>query len=212
MKNMYEYSKAIAPTVDLPFGAFKNESEQGKNDGTLILAEQKQDLYYALYSILQLAGVSPNGKLENGSDSKQFLAALSNITFLKHNDHTAYIYGHIAHDIINGTMTFYRSLKGDNSDNLSNPDSWLPILSIDPSGKLNFLSGANIESSNELLYELFSNTTLPDITNGEIYYTIIEDKNLENESVSATQLKQEILTEVDNKLINLLQQNTITNL
>lgn len=56
MKNLSDYEKTQSATVDLPCGAFKNESSPGQKDGTDILAEHIQDLAYPLYQVLQLAG------------------------------------------------------------------------------------------------------------------------------------------------------------
>lgn len=85
---------------------------------------------------------------------------------------------------------------------------------IDNSGELITREELTNEIDNwiEFFANLFKNAKIPDITNGEIYYTIIEDKNLENESVSAVQLKQEILQEVDNRFGELLQSADLSNL
>ena len=88
MKNIFSYAKTLSGSGDLPFGMFKDESAAGNNDGTDIVSAHMQDLYYSLYQILQLAGVNPNGQLENGSNSKQFLSALSNVAPLIYNSNS----------------------------------------------------------------------------------------------------------------------------
>lgn len=55
MKNLYDYEKTQSATVELPFGAFKNESSPGQQDGTDIVAEHIQDIAYCLFQVLQLA-------------------------------------------------------------------------------------------------------------------------------------------------------------
>ena len=44
MKKLCDYEKTQSATVDLPFGAFKNESSPGQQDGTAIVAEHIQDI------------------------------------------------------------------------------------------------------------------------------------------------------------------------
>ena len=86
MKNLYDYERTQSATVDLPFGNFKNESSPGQKDGTDIVAEHVQDLAYPLFQILQLAGVVPNGELEDGNLKNQFITALTNIGIFKYSE------------------------------------------------------------------------------------------------------------------------------
>jgi hypothetical protein len=90
MKNMSDYQNTNPPTTDTPNGTFKNESQPNANDGTDIKAEHLQDVYYAIYQILQLAGEIPNGELENGNLSKQFIRCLTNIGWFKYDSSITY--------------------------------------------------------------------------------------------------------------------------
>lgn len=124
MKKMSSYAKSANPTTDLPFGAFKNESAAGANDGTDIVSEQLQDLYYSLYQVLQFAGVSPNGKLENGNDSKQFINALANIGVFPYNSAIKYEQYRVCYLVSDGTFTLYMSKKDGNSALPTDAESW----------------------------------------------------------------------------------------
>lgn len=134
MKTMASYENAQSATTDLPFGAFSDESSAGSDDGTQIVAAHLQDVYYALYQILQLAGVSPNGSLENGSTQKQFLSALSNVATLLHNSTTTYAKGAVCFDISGDNITFYKSKVNSNTAALSNTTNWAKICVINNSG------------------------------------------------------------------------------
>ena len=134
MKNMYSYENAQAATSDTPFGAFANETSAGNNDGTKIVAEHLQDVYYPLYQVLQLAGVQPNGNLENGSTSKQFLSALSNVAPLIWNETSTYNKNVLAISIYNNEVNVYQSLQNNNTANLSNTSFWRLIAKINSSG------------------------------------------------------------------------------
>lgn len=134
MKTMASYENAQSATSDLPFGAFSDESSAGSNDGTDIVACHMQDVYYALYQILQLAGQTPNGSLEDGNTSKQFLSALSNVSTLLYNSTTTYGKGAICFNISGDNVTFYKSKVASNSAALSNTTNWATLCVINSSG------------------------------------------------------------------------------
>ncbi|MBO4737951.1 MAG: hypothetical protein J5606_00140 [Bacteroidales bacterium] len=134
MKKLESYEQSNSGTSDLPYGSFKNESSAGSQDGTEIKAEHMQDLYYALYQILQQAGVQPNGSLENGSTSKQFLSALGNIAPLLWAATSTYKKNRIAINVYNNVINVYQSLQDDNSATLSNTDYWKLIAKISAAG------------------------------------------------------------------------------
>ena len=90
MRKMSYYSPTEAESVNKPFGAFKNETSAGTQDGTQAVAEHMQDLYYSLYQVFQLAGVDPNNILEDGNTNKQFLSALGNIAPILYADTSTY--------------------------------------------------------------------------------------------------------------------------
>jgi hypothetical protein len=136
MKAMSSYENAQAATSDLPFGAFSNESSAGSNDGTETIAEHLQDVYYALYQILQLANQSPNGSLENGNQQKQFLSALSNVASLLYNSTTTYAKGAVCFNISGDNVTFYKSKVNSNTAALTNTTNWAAICTINNSGVL----------------------------------------------------------------------------
>lgn len=144
MKNLYDYERTQSATTDLPFGALKNESSPGKQDGTDIVAEHIQDLAYSLYQVLQLAGINPNGELEDGNNKTQFIESLTNIGVFRYSDKTSYNYGVFAWQVIGNTFTLYRSLKNSNSDDVNNSESWLKILEIGADNKINFNVDTNI--------------------------------------------------------------------
>lgn len=130
--NVYENSKAA--TSDLPFGCFSNESNAGVNDGTEIVAEHMQDLFYSLYQVLQLAGVQPNGSLENGNQQKQFLSALSNIAPLMYNSTTTYNANVLTLQMSNNEINVYKSLKPNNKAVLTDSTAWLLLAKISSAG------------------------------------------------------------------------------
>ena len=134
MKTMASYDNAQDATSDLPFGAFSNESSAGSDDGTEIVAEQLQDLYYSLYQVLQLANQSPNGSLENGNQSKQFLSALSNITALLYNSTTTYNKDAITLYVSSNEINVYRSLKNANTAAFSDTTAWKLLYKVNSSG------------------------------------------------------------------------------
>ncbi len=144
MKNLYDYERTQTATTELPFGALKNESAPGKQDGTDIVAEHIQDLAYSLYQVLQLAGINPNGELEDGNNKTQFIESLTNIGIFRYSDKTSYNYGVFAWQVIGNTFTLYRSLKNSNSDDVNNNESWLKILEIGADNKINFNVDTNI--------------------------------------------------------------------
>ena len=134
MKTMSSYDNAQDATSDLPFGAFSNESAAGLNDGTEIVAEQLQDLYYSLYQVLQLANQSPNGSLENGNQQKQFLSALSNVTALLYNSTTTYNKDAVTLYISSNEINVYRSLKNANTAAFSDTTAWKLLYKVNSSG------------------------------------------------------------------------------
>jgi hypothetical protein len=143
MKTLESYENSQEATTDLPFGAFSNETSAGSDDGTEVVAQHMQDLYYALYQVLQLAGFSPNGSLENGSSQKQFLSALSNVSNLLYNETTTYKKGAVCFNISGNNTIFYKSKVDNNTAALSNTTNWAILFSIDNSG---ILSNAKLNS------------------------------------------------------------------
>lgn len=137
MKKMSSYEKSLAETSELPFGAFNNESSPSANDGTDIVAEHLQDLYYPLYQILQLSGQTPNGTLENCSNNKQFLNALSGIVPLLYDSSLSYKKNSISLNIYNGEINVYQSKKDENKSTLSDSNSWNLLTKITASGVFN---------------------------------------------------------------------------
>lgn len=144
MKNLYDYERTQSATVDLPFGNFKNESSPGQKDGTDIVAEHVQDLAYPLFQILQLAGVVPNGELEDGNLKNQFITALTNIGIFKYSEKVTYNAYVLVWQLVGQNLTLYMSNKANNNDDLSNAISWEKILTIDSKFKLNFHVETNI--------------------------------------------------------------------
>lgn len=143
MRKLESYENSKSPTSDLPFGNLKNESSAGSNDGTTILAEQMQDVYYSLYQILQLAGVQPNGILENGSNSQQFISALSNITPLIYNSSSTYNKDVLTLYIYNGEINIYKSLVNNNKNGLTDTSSWVLLTKISSAGVFNNVTMAS---------------------------------------------------------------------
>lgn len=134
MKRMSSYENAQAETGDLPFGAFSNETSAGSDDGTTIVAEHLQDLFYALYQVLQLAGMTPNGSLENGNQSKQFLSALSNIAPVLYNNTATYNKNALVVYVYNDEINLYKSLAASNTASLSDTTKWKLLYKINSSG------------------------------------------------------------------------------
>lgn len=167
MKNLCDYEKTQSATVDLPFGAFKNESSPGQQDGTAIVAEHIQDIVYCLYQVLQLAGVTPNSELEDGNNKTQFISALTNIGILKHSDKVAYNASVLVWTINGSDFILYRSNKALNSDDLSNTESWTKILTIDNRNKINFHVQTNISGGSGSSMPVFCFNSGPVDENGE---------------------------------------------
>ena len=137
MKKQSSYPKSLAETSDLIYGSFKNESSPSADDGTEIVAEQLQDLYYPIYQVLQLAGMEPNGQLENCTTSRQFITALANIAPLIYDDSLIYKKNSITINIFNNEIYIYQSKKDNNTSSLSDTASWNLILKINSSGVFN---------------------------------------------------------------------------
>lgn len=131
MKAMSDYPKSLVPNENTAYGTFKDETQPGAGDGTDIKAAQMQDLYYALYQVLGLAGVTPNGELENNHDSKQFLNSLANISWLKYDSSLIYNQNSIALNTVNNITTAYRSIVNNNTLPLDNVEAWRAIFTID---------------------------------------------------------------------------------
>ena len=147
MKNLYDYENTQSANTDLPFGAFKNESSPGQKDGTDIIAEHIQDIAYPLYQVLQLAGIVPNGELEDGNNKKQFIQALTNIGILKHAEGVSYEASILVWRIVGTEFALYRSNFSENNADLSDEESWTKILTIDNKNKINFHVETNISGS-----------------------------------------------------------------
>lgn len=167
MKKLCDYEKTQSATVDLPFGAFKNESSPGQQDGTAIVAEHIQDIAYCLYQVLQLAGVTPNSELEDGNNKTQFISALTNIGILKHSDKVAYNASVFVWTINGSDFILYRSNKALNSDDLSDTESWTKILTIDNRNKINFHVQTNISGGSGSSMPVFCFNSGPVDENGE---------------------------------------------
>ena len=144
MKNLFDYEKTQSATVDLPFGAFKNESAPGQQNGTDIVAEHIQDLAYPLYQVLQLAGITPDGELEDGNNKTQFIQALTNIGILRYSDKSVYNKSVFVWNIVGNDFTLYRSKKAENNAGLEDTSSWLKVLEIGSDDKINFNVETNI--------------------------------------------------------------------
>lgn len=76
---MLNIANDIAQTTpgsgNTPFGEYKNDAVPGDNSGTPLIEKWPNDIYYALYAVLNRAGITPSGTKENVSVS-QFLTAL----------------------------------------------------------------------------------------------------------------------------------------
>ena len=166
MKNLYDYEKTQSATVDLPFGAFKNESSPGQQDGTAIVAEHIQDIAYCLFQVLQLAGVVPNSELEDGNNKTQFINALANIGILKHSDKVSYNASVFVWTINGNDFILYRSNKASNTDDLSDTTSWTKILTIDNKNKINFHVDTNISGGSGSSMPVFCFNSGPVDNNG----------------------------------------------
>ncbi len=140
---MSDYVDTNPPTTDTPNGTFKNETQPNACDGTDIKAEHMQDPYYALYQILQLAGEMPNGELENGNNSRQFLKSLASIGWFKYDSKLEYKKNAIVIYTIDSTTKFYRSQKDNNNAPLTNTDYWINIVTINSDNTIEFNSTSN---------------------------------------------------------------------
>ena len=150
MKNLFDYEKTQSATADLPFGAFKDESSPGQQDGTDIVAAHIQDIAYPLYQVLQLAGVTPNGELEDGNNKTQFIQALTNIGICRHSDKVVYNKSVFVWTILGNDFVLYRSIKDENSAELNDTSSWQKILEIGSDNVLKFAVDTNIELENSV--------------------------------------------------------------
>lgn len=63
------------PTLSDPFGLFKNDIVEGDHRGSPLVALWGNDLYYALYSVLNAASIQPSGARESITSS-DFLSAI----------------------------------------------------------------------------------------------------------------------------------------
>ena len=138
MKKMSNYSLTEPESIDKPFGAFKNETSPGTKDGTQATAEHMQDLYYPLYQVLQLAGVEPNGILEDGNNNKQFLSALGNIAPVLYVETSVYNKNALVVKNENDVTYVYKSLIAENTSDLSDVNSWIKVLQINADGSIDF--------------------------------------------------------------------------
>jgi len=130
MKNMSDYVNTNPATTDTPNGTFKNETQPNAGDGTDIKAEHMQDLFYALFQILQLAGEVPNGELENGKASKQFIRCLSHVGWFKYDSTITYKKNAIVINTVNNITKLYRSQIDNNTASITDTASWINILSV----------------------------------------------------------------------------------
>ena len=138
MKELSEYSPSIAPTGSTAYGTLKNETAPEEGDGTAVVAEHIQDLQYALYAILQLAGQSPNGTLESTSN-KQLLSAMGQILSMKYNVGTTYAKGMLAWEIAADVFKCYVSKTNANLANaFSSSTDWQLFYSVGINGVVTF--------------------------------------------------------------------------
>lgn len=144
MKNLFDYEKTQSATADLPFGAFKDESSPGQQDGTDIVAAHIQDIAYPLYQILQLAGIVPNGELEDGNTKTQFIQALTNIGIFRYSDKSIYNKSVFVWNVLGSVFALYRSKKDENASDLNDTSAWKKILEIGSDDKINFFVDANL--------------------------------------------------------------------
>lgn len=171
MRKMSYYSPAEAESVNKPFGAFKNETSPGTQDGTQAVAEHMQDLYYSLYQVLQLAGLEPNNLLEDGNTSKQFLSALGNIAPVLYTNTSIYNKNAIVIKNESDVVYFYKSLVEENVSDLSDPNSWLEILHINADGSIEFAKGikdSNLDAVIKRLDGLYEGVDLTQVHAEEI--------------------------------------------
>lgn len=182
MKNLYDYEKTQSATTDLPFGALKNESSPGQQDGTDIVAEHIQDIVYCLYQVLQLAGVVPDGELEDGNNKTQFINALTNIGIFKHSDKVSYNASVLVWSMSGTDFELYRSNKASNSDDLTNAESWTKILTIDNKNKINFHVQTNISGGSGSSLPVFCFNSGPVDENGDAALITLSDGTLTQHS------------------------------
>lgn len=130
MKKLSTYPNTNADTTDNPNGTFKNETSVGAGDGTNIVAPHMTDPYYALYQVLQLAGEVPNGELENGSTSKQWITALQNVGIFKYDSAITYKKNAIVINTNSDITKFYRSKVADNTYAITNTTYWYNFATI----------------------------------------------------------------------------------
>lgn len=68
----------LPATSNRPFGEVKNDDVAGDGSGTPVTAVWASDLYYALYAVINDAGMLPSGRAEDVNTS-DFLAALKKL-------------------------------------------------------------------------------------------------------------------------------------
>ena len=78
LKLSEDISNTEKPTVNDPYGLFKNDIEQGDDKGSPLDALWGNDLYYAFYAVLSAARIQPSGARESVKSS-DFLIALKTI-------------------------------------------------------------------------------------------------------------------------------------
>ena len=140
MKRMDSYAQSIAGAGAIPYGTFKDETAPSAGDGTTVLANQLQDITYAIYQVLQHANVTPNGSLEDGTTVKQFISSLAVVTNLKWNQWATYLAGNLAWEISTTTIKVYVCKLGNTNQALSNATYWDQVYEITSAGVVNFLS------------------------------------------------------------------------
>lgn len=163
MRKMNYYSPSEAESINKPYGAFKNETSPGTQDGTQAVAEHMQDIYYSIYQVLQLAGITPNNILEDGNENKQFLSALSNVAPVLYNSTSVYNKNVVAMNISSNKVYFYKSLDDENNAALTNPEKWQELLYIDADGSFIFtneIKDVNLDNAILRLDELYNGVDL----------------------------------------------------
>jgi len=177
MKRQDEYVRTKPATLDLPFGVFKNESQPGAKDGTDIVGEHLQDIQYPLYQVLQLAGIVPNGELEDGKNKRQFLQSLVNIGVMKYAQGIPYGASILVWNIVGEVLTIYKSLKDNNLDDISNTSSWVKLISVEKNNKITFHVNTNISSGGSNFVPFCFNAGVVD-ANGKAACVTLSGKTL----------------------------------
>ncbi|HSQ97217.1 MAG TPA: hypothetical protein VLL98_00685 [Rickettsiales bacterium] len=207
MKNLSDYSNTNAATTDNPYGTFKDETSTGAGDGTNIVAPHMTDPYYALYQVLQLAGEVPNGELENGNASKQWITALQNVGIFKYDSAITYKKNSIVINTNSDITKFYRSKVASNTYSITNTTYWYNFATINADNTITMDIDV-VNKDKNLIYGLVpksnrnTNYTSIDLTAGKC--TCKDNSTL----LSFSDYTDTDLTETDNTNITSLSADT----